>query len=332
MERDSKTMGRLRHPDYVAEWPQPDEQVRGSANAQDAGLLGRSDYKSTMHTIRFGERDMAIAEASSITAPVTGLWRYPVKSMQGEELNAAEVTERGVVGDRAYALLDRETGKVASAKNPRKWARLFEFRAAFVESPRAGAPLPPVRITLPDGTLTTSADANVNAVLSEAIGRQVTLASTSPDTPALEEYWPDIEGLARRDELTDEPMPERTFFDAAVVHVLTTATLDRLRSLYREGRFEVHRFRPNIVLTPDALQAGFVEDSWVGRTLVIGEGRIAVLRPCQRCVMTTLPQGDLPRDGGILRTAAKFHGVNVGVYCAVQRGGTIRRSDAVRIE
>jgi uncharacterized protein YcbX len=275
---------------------------------------------------------MAIARAPSATATITGLWRYPVKSMQGEELNAVEVTERGAVGDRAYALVDRETGKIASAKNPRKWARLFDFRAAFIESPRAGAPLPLVRITLPDGRLTTSADADVDAILSEAIGRAVTLASTSPETPALEEYWPDIEGLARRDELTDEPMPERTFFDAAVVHVLTTATLDRLRALYSEGRFEVHRFRPNLVITPGAGETGFIEDSWVGRTLVIGDVRIAVLKPCQRCVMTTLPHGDLPRDGGILRTAAKHHDVNVGVYCSVQRGGTIRRGDAVRIE
>lgn len=145
--------------------------------------------ESTMRTMRLGEGDMAIAEASAISATITGLWRYPVKSMQGEELNAAEVTERGAVGDRAYALVDRETGKVASAKNPRKWARLFDFRAAYVEPPRAGAPLPPVRITLPDGTLTRSAAANANAVLSEAIVRQVTLASTSPEAPALEEYW-----------------------------------------------------------------------------------------------------------------------------------------------
>lgn len=275
---------------------------------------------------------MAITEAPAATATVTGLWRYPVKSMQGEELNAAEVTERGVVGDRAYALLDRETGKVASAKNPRKWARLFDFRAAFVETPQAGGPLPPVRITLPDGTLTTSTDANVNTILSEAIGRGVTLAATSPDAPALEEYWPDIEGLARRDEMTDEPMPERTFFDAAVVHILTTATLDHLRSLYAQGRFEVHRFRPNLVITPGAPETGFVEDSWVGRSVVIGDTRIAVLKPCPRCVMTTLPQGDLPRDGGILRTAAKFHDVNVGVYCSVQHGGTIRRGDAARVE
>ena len=288
--------------------------------------------ESTMRTMRLGEGDMAIAEASAISATITGLWRYPVKSMQGEELNAAEVTERGAVGDRAYALVDRETGKVASAKNPRKWARLFDFRAAYVEPPRAGAPLPPVRITLPDGTLTTSAAANANAVLSKAIGRQVTLASTSPEAPALEEYWPDIDGLTRRDELTDESMMKRTFFDAAVVHVLTTATLDRLRTLYTDGRFEVHRFRPNLVLTPDAPQAGFIEDSWVGRTLVIGDVRIAVLRPSSRCVMTTLPQGDLPGDAGILRAAAKFHDAKVGVYGAVERGGPIRRGDAVRIE
>jgi uncharacterized protein YcbX len=64
---------------------------------------------------------------------VVSLWRYPVKSMQGEELNAAEVGERGVLGDRAYAVLDRTDGKVASAKNPRKWPRMFEFRAGFAD-------------------------------------------------------------------------------------------------------------------------------------------------------------------------------------------------------
>ena len=93
------------------------------------------------------------AQAGSVVA----LWRYPVKSMMGEELNAAEVTERGLLGDRAYALVDRADGKVASAKNPRKWPRLFDFRAAFVDAPRGGGMLPPVRITLPDGTVVTSA-------------------------------------------------------------------------------------------------------------------------------------------------------------------------------
>src|SRR6266699_4084704 len=93
---------------------------------------------------------------SSAVQSVGSLWRYPVKSMMVEELNAAEVTERGLVGDRAYALVDRSDGKVASAKNPRKWPRLFDFRAAFVAPPRAEADLPPVRITLPDGTTLSS--------------------------------------------------------------------------------------------------------------------------------------------------------------------------------
>src|ERR671939_1160950 len=95
---------------------------------------------------------------------VVALWRYPVKSMMGEELNAAEVTERGLLGDRAYALVDSADGKVASAKNPRKWPQLFDFRAAFVDIPRPGAEVPPVRITLPDGTVTTSNQNDLNGV------------------------------------------------------------------------------------------------------------------------------------------------------------------------
>jgi len=262
---------------------------------------------------------------------VAALWRYPVKSMQGEELNAAHLTERGLLGDRAYALIDKETGKVASAKNPRKWARLFDFRAAFVEPLHPGAPLPAVRITLPDGSHVTSAQPDVGALLGQTVGRAVTLASTSPERPSLEEYWPDIEGLAHRETVTDEAMPERTFFDAAVVHVLATGTLDRLRTLYPQGRFEVRRFRPNVVVATK--DTGFVENDWVGRTLAIGgEVLLRVLRPCGRCVMTTLPQGDFPKDGGILLTAARHNEVNVGVYAAVLSGGTIRRGNTVRVE
>src|ERR671937_2353510 len=105
---------------------------------------------------------------------VVSLWRYPVKSMMGEELNATEVTERGLLGDRAYALVDSSDGKVASAKNPRKWPQLFDFRAAFVDTPRPGAKVPPVRITLPDGTAVTSQQSDLNQVLSRALNREVT--------------------------------------------------------------------------------------------------------------------------------------------------------------
>ena len=108
---------------------------------------------------------------------VVSLWRYPVKSMMGEELNAAEVTERGLLGDRQFALLDGATGKVVSAKNPRKWASFFDFRAAFVEPPRVGSKIPAVRITFPDGTVATSEREGLVGMLSESLGREVTLAS-----------------------------------------------------------------------------------------------------------------------------------------------------------
>ena len=264
---------------------------------------------------------------------VVSLWRYPVKSMMGEELNGAELSERGLLGDRAYALIDTATGKIASAKNPRKWARLFDFRAAYAEPPRRGKELPPVRITLPNGASVISNQSDIDQVLSSALGRDVVLKAAAPEAPSLEEYWPDLDGLAHRETVTEEGMPTRTFFDLAVVHVLTTTTIDQLRELYPEGRFEIRRFRPNIVVQPLAGQNGFVENDWVGRSLAVGDAvRLGISGPCPRCVMTTLPQGDLPKDVGILRTAAQHNHVNVGVYADVAREGAIQRGDQVYLE
>ncbi|MCH7606399.1 MAG: MOSC domain-containing protein [Chloroflexi bacterium] len=269
----------------------------------------------------------------SALGSVVSLWRYPVKSMMGEELNSTEVTEHGLLGDRVYGLVDVSTGKVASAKNPRKWAKLFEFRATFIEPPRPGASLPPVRIVLPDGTISTSEQPNLNEILADALGQQVSFATTAPEAPSLEEYWPDIEGLALRETVTDEDMPPGTFFDLAAVHLLTTATIDRLRELYPQGRFEVRRFRPNIVVEPASGGKDFVENAWHGGILAIGEEvRLNVTGPCPRCVMTTQPQGDLPYDPGILRAAAQHNQATVGIYASVLRGGTIRRGDPVRLE
>jgi uncharacterized protein YcbX len=264
---------------------------------------------------------------------VVSLWEYPVKSMMGEELNATVVTERGLLGDRAYALVDSSDGKVATAKNPRKWPRLFDFRATFIEPARAAAKVPPVRIALPDGTTVTSDQGDLNQILSKALNREVTLRLAQRGAVTAEEYWPDMEGLDHRDTVTDFTLPEGTFFDCAPVHLLTTATLDRLRELYPQGRIEVRRFRPNIVVQLASGEKGFAENAWVGHTLAIGdEVRLDVTGPCARCVMTTLAQGELPSDPGILRTAVQYNHVNVGVYAAVARGGTIRRDDPVRIE
>ncbi|HEV2124747.1 MAG TPA: MOSC domain-containing protein [Chloroflexota bacterium] len=272
------------------------------------------------------------ADALKLAGSVVALWRYPVKSMQGEELPALAFGPRGAAGDRAYALVDQATGKVASAKNPRKWGRLFDCRAAFMAPPAAEGAAPPVRVTLPDGKVLTSGQDDIDGALSALFGRAVTLATAPPPDPELEEYWPDIDGLAHRDAVTDEAMPAGTFFDLATVHVLTTATLDRLRALYPQGRFEVRRFRPNVVVDTVEGSGGFAEDAWVGRSLALGdEVRLRVTGPCPRCVMTTLPQSDLPRDVGILRAAAKHHDANVGVYASVVQGGTVRRGDRIQL-
>ncbi len=272
-------------------------------------------------------------ETKTDVGSVVSLWRYPVKSMMGEELGTSEVTERGLFGDRAYALMDPSTGKVASAKNPRKWASLFDFRAAYAESPRPGERIPPVRITVPEGTIVTSEQSDIDQTLSAILGREVTLVTSAPKTPTLEEYWPDVEGLDHRETVTEEEMPPETFFDFAVVHVLTTTTIDRLRELYPEGRFEVRRFRPNIVVEPASDERTFIENSWIGRTLTLGdEVRLSINGPCPRCVMTTLPQGDLPKDVGILRTAAQHNQAHVGVYASVLQGGMVRRGDPVRLQ
>jgi uncharacterized protein YcbX len=268
-----------------------------------------------------------------ILGSVVSLWRYPVKSMMGEELNSTEITMGGLLGDRAYALVDYTDGKVASAKNPRKWPQLFDFRAALVDTPRMGAKMPPVRVTLPDGTVVNSEQPDVHQILSKVLRREVTLSGL-PDRPATaEEYWPDIEGLQHRDTVTDFGLPESTFFDCTSVHLLTTATIDRLRALYPQGRFEVRRFRPNIVVETGSGEMDFVENAWIGRILTIGDTvRLSIAGPCPRCVMTTLPQGDLPRDSGILRTAAQHNRANVGVYASVLRGGRLRRGDSIRVE
>jgi uncharacterized protein YcbX len=293
---------------------------------------------------------------------VGALWRYPVKSMAGEQLQSVTVGAHGLRGDRSYALVDRADGKVATAKNPRKWPGLLDFAATLMAETGDDddVRLPPVLVTTPDGTESSSADPDLGETLRQALGREVVLRTVQPGPesdserqlgaesgserqpgaesaserswrPRSEEYWPDIDGLDLRDTVTDFELPAGTFFDSAEVHVLSTATLARLAELHPEGDLDPRRFRPNVVVDTGEL-TGFVEDGWVGSTLRIGDDvRLEITGPCPRCVMVTLGQADLAKDTAILRAAARDNDLHVGVYATVASGGLIRTGDPVRL-
>lgn len=261
---------------------------------------------------------------------VLSIWRYPIKSMRGEEVIAAEVSEAGLVGDRVLALVDVETGKVASSKNPRRWPQLFGFQAAFEE--RIAGPLASTaRITFPSGEQVRSDSPDVESRLSAALGRSVRLARPGPTAATTEGYWPNYDWLTQRDEVFEFPFPPGTFFDGATIHLLTTATLDYLQLLAPASQFSPDRFRPNFVIKTADSSTGFAENQWFGRSLKLGDVVLRVDRPCPRCVMTTLPQGILPKDPEVLRTAVLKNGGNVGVYASVVRGGQVRRDDIVTL-
>jgi uncharacterized protein YcbX len=186
-----------------------------------------------------------------------------------------------------------------------------------------------VRVTLPDGETLSTDQADAATRLGAAVGRPVRLARAGAAAVTAEGYWPDHHWLAKRDVVFEFPLPPGTFFDCAAVHLVTTATLDRLRALVPASRFEVPRFRPNLVIEAEDGAGGFVESGWVGRTLTLGDVALRIDGPCPRCVMTTLSQGTLPKDPAVLRTAVQENGGNIGVYASVVRGGRIRRGDGL---
>ncbi len=287
---------------------------------------------------------------------VTGLWRFPVKSMRGERLDEAHVTERGLVGDRAYALIDNDTGKVVSAKSVKRFPDLLACRAEFVQPPGADEDLPPVEITLPDGSTVRSDASDVSGALSTIFQHDVTLARAAPENFTIDQYHPDIEDVdpaGHRDTVVEQklgaaffaeagipsPVPVGSFFDLFPVSVLTTSTLEQLSELQPQSRFDERRFRMNVII--DSEEAGFVENDWVSRQLAIGDAvRLSVALPDPRCVMTTLAQEELPKDSDVLRTLTRYNRVQVagagrfpcaGVYAVVVAPGTLRTGDEVAL-
>src|SRR3954447_5545891 len=263
--------------------------------------------------------------------------------MLGEQPDAVDIAETGIVGDRAWGLVDTITGKVASAKHPRLLAALLGLRPTYADN-RAGGP---VRIELPDGTSLSSDDADADERLSAVVGRDVHLTATVPSGAAYDEEWPDVDGLAPSEFISGTSsarsvtgrdisalpvgmLAPGTFQDVAPLTLMTTASLRAAQALHPDGDLDDRRFRSTILFDWDG--DGFVEQQWVGQTLRIGDVELSVTAPTPRCVMVTLAQQDLHGDAGVLRTLARHNRVDVmggglfaclGVYASVVRGGRI---------
>jgi uncharacterized protein YcbX len=287
------------------------------------------------------------------------LWQYPVKSMQGLEVDEVVLGEGGVAGDRAYGFVDVESGRLASAKNPRRFGPLLDCHARFLSPPSEHGDAPPIEVTFPDGTVArTDGDDGVELTrrVAELLGREVQLISTAPEGIALDELIPQIEGLGENalDAMQTEPdshgesfipVPAAmaapgTLLDLAALHILATSTLRRMADAHPGGDWDVRRMRPNILID-DSLDPGN-EDDWFGCDLHIGEEVVVhVVGPTPRCVMTTLAQPGLPKDSDVLRTVARVNMKDMGVlgrfpcagsYAEVVAPGVVSRGDLIRFE
>jgi uncharacterized protein len=271
---------------------------------------------------------------------VASLRRYPVKSMLGEDLDAGDISREGLARDRRLAVVSRRTGKVASAKYPRLWRDLLTLSAQATD----GA----ARITLPDGTTVRSTDADVDEVLSALLNEPVALSATPPPGASLDRAVPEAvlrDGIraevpAELIEMGAGAPPGTSFVDFAPLHLLTTATLDRIAELSPYRRAHLVRYRPNVVIRTGA--AGFTENDWLGRDVRIGDDVVLrVIARTPRCAVPTLAHGGLPRDAEALRVLARHNRVRpmpdadpepcAGVYAEVLHPGRIRSGDAVRL-
>lgn len=292
-----------------------------------------------------------------IVGTIDSLWRFPVKSFQGEKLGQLYFGKEGILGDRAYALIDKGTGKVVSAKSVKLFPNVLNCSAVYLRNPQINQELPPLQITLADGNTVCSDAAEVDEVLSHFFKREVTLARAAPEDFTIDQYHPDIENLdpaGHRNVSVEQklgaalfkemgvgsPLPPESFLDVFPVSTISTSTLELLHQLQPESNFDVRRFRMNMVVKTSV--SGFVENSWVGSTVSIGNNvRLNVTMPDPRCVMVSLSQKGIPKDTNILRTLVEHNRLDImgagkfpcaGVYAVVAGEGFVSTGDTVELE
>lgn len=264
---------------------------------------------------------------------VAALRRYPVKSMLGESRDSIRIGQLGVEGDRRFALIDDATGRVATAKHPRRWRALLECAAATGDDG--------VVVTLPDGRdlpVTEAAEP-----LSELLGRAVHIADERAAGAVLERSDP-LEVLAHGIDAEFDPVllelgqgaPGGAFVDHSPVHLITTSTLDAIGV----GLAEALRYRPNVVIEMADGSEPFAENGWVGAQIRLGQAVLRGTMPTSRCAVPTLKHGDTERRPDAVRYLLEHNRVEVpgsgtlpcaGVYAEVLAVGTVSTGDEVRI-
>ena len=299
-----------------------------------------------------GRRRNSVTSGQSGASTVNGVptvdavFRYPVKSMLGTRVEQAELRAPGVLGDRGWALVDRQTGKVASAKQPRLWRSLLQLRAEYHGGTGQPEPSGAVTITLPDRTAVRAGEPDTDEVLSRFVGRPVTLRHGRAAGAGIDRAVPEevvahgVQANVAFEWLElAEQAPGDSFVDYAPVHLITTATLTTV-SRMAGAALRPRVFRPNLILATPAL-TGYAENDWVGRQLAIGDQvRLEIFLPTPRCAIPTLAHGQEPGNPQVLRALARSNRIPLegfgpqtcaGVYARVISPGRVRAGDEVRI-
>ena len=271
------------------------------------------------------------------------IWRYPVKSMGGERLNQCVIGNKGLKGDRGWAVRDDTVKEIRGA---RYLPRLLDCSARYLTEPQE-EPYPAATITLPDRTEIRSNADDINQRLSDWVGKPVSIWPIQPADNTEHYRRLPIDEAKLREEFArepDEPIPDLnqfpeilmkyvsvpgTYFDVTPLQILTTSTLAFLQDKNPDSNWSTQRFRPNIVIDTGGDQE-LVENNWLGKSIRLGEVELSCDAPTPRCAITIQSQGEIiPKDPKILRTIVKESNQNLGLYCNINKAGIIRIGEEV---